>query len=150
MGHTYADILFHIVFSTKDRKPLLDQSLKPRLFAYMGGIADQMGGRLLSVNGPMDHVHLLVRSSASLAPASLVRSIKGGSSKWIHESFPERVLFAWQEGYAIFSVSQRSLPDIERYIQDQDRHHQKVSFEEELRMFLTSHAISFDERYGLG
>jgi putative transposase len=147
MGHTYSDILLHIVFSTKERRPLLDAELKLRLLPYLNGITGEFGARLLTANGPADHVHLLALVPPALAPAGLVRAVKGGSSRWVHETWPERSAFAWQDGYGVFSVGHRSMPDIERYIADQEQHHRRTTFQDEFRNLLKQHGILFDERY---
>jgi REP element-mobilizing transposase RayT len=142
MPHSYTNLLFHIVFSTKDRRPLIDTSLEVRLFPYFGGIVRQLGGRLFAVNGDDDHVHMLAEMPASISVAETVGKVKGNSSHWIHDSFATRSEFAWQRGYAAFSVSESNASAVARYIERQKVHHRKRSFEEELDRFLRRHALS--------
>jgi REP element-mobilizing transposase RayT len=147
MGHTYTDILAHVIFSTKDRTSLLDAELKPRLFPYMGGILRELGGAPLLINGPTDHVHILTIAPAKVALSELVGKVKANSSGWVHREFAERSSFAWQTGYAAFSVSHSQKETVLHYIANQEEHHRKVSFREELVLFLSKHEIGYDERY---
>ena len=147
MPHSYTSIAVHIVFSTKDRKPLLDEALEQRLYPYFGGILRELGGRLQIVNGHADHVHLLATTPVTSAISDTIGKIKGSSSKWIHETFPERASFAWQRGYAAFSVSESQLARVTAYIEKQKTHHAKVSFRDEFVRLLRSHGIAPDERF---
>jgi len=147
MAHTYTDLLAHVIFSTKDRAPLLDADLKARLFPYLGGIVRELGGTPLLINGPADHVHLLVVSPAKVALSELVGKLKANSSGWVHREFPERRSFAWQTGYAAFSVSHSQKEPVLHYIANQEEHHRKLTFQEELVIFLKKHEIGYDERY---
>jgi putative transposase len=147
MPHSYFSILVHIVFSTEDRKPQLDLTLEERLYPYFSGIIRESGGTLFTVNGVDDHVHLLVSLNGKLPIADLVRRIKGSSSKWIHETFPDRAQFAWQRGYAAFTVSQSQVPRVATYIERQKVHHARMSFRDEFVRLLKGHGISPDERY---
>jgi len=146
MSHSYTSLLTHVVFSTKDRKPFIDATLESRLFPYFGGVLRQLGGKLYTVNGVEDHVHLLVELPPALAVAEAVRKIKGGSTHWIHETFSDRGAFAWQTGYSGFSVSKSNVPQVASYIERQKTHHQSASFEDELRQLLQRHGLPFDER----
>lgn len=147
MGHTYTDLLAHVIFSTKDRTPSLDAELKVRLFPYMGGILRELGATSLLINGPSDHVHLLIVTPAKVALSGLVGKVKANSSGWVHREFPERRAFAWQTGYAAFSVSHSQKEIVVNYIANQEEHHRNVSFKEELVMFLKKHEVGYDERY---
>ena len=147
MGHTYTNLLTHIVFSTKDRLPYLREDRREDVFAYMGGIVRELKGIALNINGPGDHAHLLVRLPASMALAEAVKVIKTNSSRWIHEDRVLHRTFAWQAGYAGFSVSESSVGEVSRYITNQVEHHKKISFQEELLAFLKKHNIGYDERY---
>jgi REP element-mobilizing transposase RayT len=147
MAHTYSDLLVHIVFSTKDRVPSLNSELKPRLFPYMGGIVRELGAKALLINGPADHVHLLVLLPTKMSVAELVGKIKANSSGWIHREFPNPHAFAWQTGYAAFSVSHSQKQAVLDYIANQEEHHRKMSFKEELIALLKKHEIEYDERY---
>lgn len=147
MAHTFSSLLVHVVFSTQDRQPLIDAELRPRLFAYMGGIVRELGAVPMAINGMDDHVHALVTVPATRAMADLMRVLKTNSSRWVHEQWPQRRSFAWQTGYGAFSVSKSNVPEVERYIASQEEHHRHVSFQEEFLAFLRRHGIPFEERY---
>jgi REP element-mobilizing transposase RayT len=136
-----------VVFGTEERAPLIAPEIRGELFAYMGGIVREMGAVLLAMNSMTDHVHILVSMPASLAVADMVRAVKANSSRWIHERWPERGKFAWQQGYGAFSVSESVTAQVERYIREQEQHHRALSFEDEFRVLLKKHNIAFDERY---
>ena len=147
MSHSYTNLLTHVVFSTKDRRPLIDAALEARLFPYFGGIVRQLGGKLYVANGVEDHVHLLVELHPSVAVAEAVGKIKGNSTHWIHESFSDRSAFAWQRGYGGFSVSQSNVSMVARYIERQKAHHKKWSFQDEFKELLRRHGVSIDEKF---
>ena len=147
MAHTYARLLLHLVFSTKGRRPLLDGALLERLVPYLGGVAKGVGASMLAANGAADHLHVLAGLPTSLAVADLARALKGGSSRWVHEIWPERRAFGWQEGYSAFSVSNSACANVEAYIARQQEHHRRSTFEDELRELLRLHGVEFDERY---
>ena len=114
MPHSYSNLLTHIVYATKDRRPLIDSELETRLFPYFGGIVRELGGKMYIVNGGEDHVHLLAELPPKIAMAEAIGKIKGSSSHWIHDSFPDRSKFAWQRGYAAFSVSKSNTSVVAR------------------------------------
>jgi putative transposase len=147
MGHTYTNLLTHIVFSTKDRLPYLRQERQPEVFQYMGGIVRELKGSALNINGIEDHVHMLVRLPASLSVAKAVEIVKTNSSRWSHECRVLHRTFAWQSGYAAFSVSESQTEEVSAYITRQTEHHRKVTFQEELIAFLERARISYDEQY---
>lgn len=147
MPHSYTSITFHIVFSTLNRVPQIDAALEERLYPYLGGILRELGGKLLSVNGVDDHVHLLASLSATKSVSEVVGKVKGSSSKWIHDTFPDRADFAWQRGYGAFSVSQSQIARVTAYIERQKLHHATVSFREEFLDLLRRHGIAPDEKY---
>ena len=147
MPHSLTDLVVHVSFSTKDRRPFLDDSLKPRLFAYIKAIVREHGAKLHNVNGSLDHLHLLLSLPSSVALADLIRFVKGGSSHWLRKEFPDQQEFGWQEGYAAFSVSHSRMNRVYEYISRQPEHHAKVTFREELLAFLKRHEIAYDERY---
>lgn len=147
MAHTFTHLLTHIVFSTKDRAPLLDDDLKPRLFAYMGGIIRELGGQAILINGPTDHVHILTTIPARISLSDFMRDLKANSSGWVHKEFPERRNFAWQTGYGAFAVSHSSLESVKEYIRTQEEHHRQRTFTDEFTVFLRRHEIAYDERY---
>jgi REP element-mobilizing transposase RayT len=147
MGHTYTNLLTHIIFSTKDRLPYLQEARRNDVFAYLGGIVRELKGTALNIDGTADHVHALVRLPAALAVAKAVEIIKANSSRWIHEHRVLHRTFAWQTGYAAFSVSESNVDDVSGYISHQQEHHRKVTFQEELIAFLKRSRIEYDERY---
>ncbi|MBM4030960.1 MAG: IS200/IS605 family transposase [Planctomycetes bacterium] len=147
---SYTNLLYHVVFSTKERVPRLKEELRPRLWEYIGGIIRNVNGRLLAANGTLDHVHLACLGTPKLAIASFVQLIKGNSSKWMHETFPEFNDVYWQQNYAAFTVSPSTLPKLLAYIRDQEEHHKKVDFKQEFIALLKRHGISYDERYVWG
>jgi putative transposase len=140
----------HFVFSTKERAAVLGPSGRERLFPYMGGIAKQNGLHPKCIGGVADHVHLLLGLPRSVAPARAIQLIEGGSSAWIHQSFPELRNFGWQEGYGAFSVGISQVPDTINYIQQQVEHHRTRTFQEEYLSILREHHMSFDEKYVWG
>ncbi len=146
MPHSFASLLVHVIFSTKNRLPDLSAELADRLFAYMGGILKERKGVPLIINGPADHVHLLVSLPATESVAELVRVVKTNSSRWVHEQFPDQKRFAWQVGYAAFTVSGSRVDDVRDYIAGQQEHHRRVSFQEEFLTFLRKNGMAYDER----
>ena len=108
MANTYTSLNYHLVFSTKNREPWLIEAVCARLWPYLGGIARENGMKALEIGGVADHVHILVSVPATMALSNAVQLIKGGSSHWIKESFPNMAAFAWQDGYGAFSVSNRN------------------------------------------
>jgi putative transposase len=147
MPHSYTNLLTHIVYATKNRRPLIDSTLESRLFPYFGGVLRQLGGKLYIANGADDHVHMLVELPASIAVAEAVGKIKGNSSHWIHESFSDRSEFAWQRGYAAFSVSKSNVSIVARYIERQKTHHKKQSFHDEFMELLRRHDVSVGDKH---
>jgi REP element-mobilizing transposase RayT len=113
----------------------------------MGGIIRNLKGKALLINGMVDHVHLLFDLPPSICISEALRIIKANSSGWVHEKWPSRQNFAWQIGYAAFSVSQSNVRQVYNYIANQEKHHRKVSFKEELLAFLKKHNIQYDERF---
>ncbi len=137
----------HCVFSTKDRRPFMTPQLRERVWPYLGGIARENGFRAVSIGGVEDHVHLLLSLPATMPVAKAMQLIKGGSSKWVHDTFPEQRLFAWQSKYGAFSVSVSQMSRIVRYIENQQAHHRNMTFQEEFTALLKKHRIEYDERY---
>jgi putative transposase len=147
MPGTYSQILLHVVFSTKARAAFIKPELQPRLYDYIGGIVRAEKGTLYAIGGMPDHVHLLLRWRTDGTIADLMRTVKARSSLWVHQTFPAFPAFAWQEGYAAFSVSKSAEADVKAYIERQIEHHQKRAFEQELLALLRAHGVSFDPRY---
>lgn len=139
----------HIVFSTKDRTEWIADSFAPRLYAYIGGIARNHDCELIAAGGVEDHIHLLATLHQSCALAELVRDIKANSSRWVHDEL--RVSdFAWQNGYACFSVSKSNVDAVVKYINTQREHHATRSFKDELIALLEKHGVEYRPEYVIG
>jgi REP element-mobilizing transposase RayT len=135
----------HCVFSTKERRPLLTPGISERLWPYLGGIARENDMKALAIGGVPDHVHLLLSLPAMLSVSKATQLLKGNSSKWLRETFPElrQHDFAWQEGFGSFSIGVSGVADTIHYIQTQEEHHCKKSFREELEVFLKKHGYDY-------
>ncbi|MGA2867146.1 MAG: IS200/IS605 family transposase [Verrucomicrobiota bacterium] len=144
---SYISSWFHCVFSTKERRPLITPPLRERLWPFLGGIARQNRMKAIEIGGTLDHVHVLLSLPATLSIAQALQLLKGASSKWVHETFPEHRRFRWQEKYGAFSVSVSQLDKAIRYIQGQEQHHRRRTFQEEFLALLKRHRIEYDERY---
>jgi putative transposase len=147
MAHTYTKILIHYVFCTKYRKKIIKVDLQERLWSYMGGIAKENNMKALAIGGIEDHVHLLISLPTTLSIAKSIQLIKGGSSKWVHDTFPAYSNFGWQLGYAAFSVDINRVKGLIRYINTQKEHHLKKSYQDEYMSVLRKNKINYDERY---
>ena len=147
MPQSFAAMYAHLVFSTKDRVAIIQPDWAARLYDYVGGIVANRRGVLLAAGGMPDHVHLLVSLGREWSLADLLRDVKAGSSKWVHDTFPDQRSFAWQTGYGAFSVSVSNLERVKRYIADQPRHHKTRTFQDEFRGLLRRHGLTWDERY---
>jgi REP element-mobilizing transposase RayT len=150
MATTFANLLYHIVFTNKGRLPLIRDDLRDPLYEYIGGILRGERGILLEIGGVPDHVHLLVKLKTDIAVSLMVQKIKAKSSKWINERQSHVQRFEWQAGYGIFSVSESLVGKVQTYIQGQEEHHKKVPFRDELIALLQRNRLQFDERYLLG
>jgi REP element-mobilizing transposase RayT len=128
---SYVASYYHCVFSTKARRPIITPALRERLWPFLGGIARQNQMKAIEIGGVTEHVHILPSLPSTMAPAKALQLIKGGSSKWVHETFPEHRLFAWQTKYGAFGVSVSQLDRIIGYIKSQPAHHKKQTFQEE-------------------
>ena len=144
MGHTYANNFIHCIFSTKDRLPLIAPERLSGLRDYYGGIAKGEGFHLMEAGGTANHVHLLFLLPAKYPLAQAVQKLKGASSHWMG---PE---FAWQEGYAAFSVSPSQVAVVRQYIRNQEAHHRKRNFEEEFVALLRRCGVEYDARHVFG
>lgn len=129
---SYTKLLYHIVYATKERAPLITNALRPRLHEYLGGIVNGLGGVPIEINGVSDHVHLLVRLRPTIAVSDFLSKLKSNSSSWAKRQTRGR--FAWQVRYGAFTVSESQVDSVRRYIRNQEKHHQRMSFEEEFRL----------------
>ena len=147
MSHTYSQNIVHIVFSTKDRRKTISKEFQPRMWAYVAGICKNHGIFVHAIGGMDDHIHLLIQIPAPLSLAKAVLAIKSNSSRWANE---EGNKFAWQQGYAAFSVSSSNVSAVVRYIQTQQSHHAKMTFDAELLALLKKHGVEYDPDFAFG
>ena len=148
MAQSLARLWTHLIFSTKNRFPFLnDRKLRTDMHAYLGKMLRQQNCETLIVNGVEDHIHALFALSRTHCIADVVKEIKRTSSGWVKELSPKLSKFHWQGGYGAFSVSQSNLHKVIRYIENQEEHHKRVTFQDEFRAFLKAYGIDFDERY---
>lgn len=145
MSHTC--LTYHLVFSTKERRPLITPRLETELYPYLGGILRDQRGKLLEIGGIEDHVHLVVSLHPTMSVAEIIRLLKSNSSKWIRERGDLGKWLGWQKGYGAFTVSASQVATVRRYVANQKEHHRKTGFKEELLLLLNKHGIEFDERY---
>lgn len=146
MPSTHLSLHYHVVFSTKDRHPLISPDWKDRLHAYLGGIVRDIGGIPECVGGIEDHVHLLIGLKATHRLCDVLRDIKILSSRWMHDVVGVRE-FAWQDGYGAFTVSESRREAVKQYINDQEVHHRTRTYQDEYVTFLRHAGVKFDERY---
>jgi REP element-mobilizing transposase RayT len=146
MPHSYCFSLYHCVFSTKDRRPLLVPEMRERLWAFLGGVARDHAMTALMVGGMEDHDHLLLSLPAVKPVATAMREIKGVSSHWLHQTF-DMPHFGWQEGYGAFSIGMAQIEATRAYIANQTEHHRKRDFQAEFVAMLNKHGIAYDPRY---
>ena len=147
MPQSLAKNLIHLIYSTKGRRPVLQDGIREELHNYSCGILRGQESPALVVNSVLDHIHLLFVLSKNKALADVVRELKKGASRWIKSTGTQFSEFEWQNGYGAFSVSQSGVDEVKRYILNQAEHHRKVSFQDELRTFLRRYEVEFDERY---
>lgn len=147
MASSFNWLYYHLIFSTKDRMPWIYRDLEEQIWAYMGGIAKRNEMSALAIGGVEDHVHLAIRIPPKIAVSKAVRFLKGGTSKWIHETFPGMEYFAWQNGYGAFSVGQAGIDRTAAYIKRQRVHHHGIDYKTEVLGYLDKYDIQYDERY---
>jgi len=147
MPQTLTNVLVHVIFSTQHRAPSIVEEIQPHLFAYIGGILKQTGCQPIIVGGHDDHVHLLFVLAKDKGLSETMRVVKSNSSKWVKEAFPGSLNFAWQAGYAGYSVGYSDVNRVRLYIERQKVHHAVTSFQDELRAICRKEGIEIDERY---
>ena len=148
MPQSLAQIYLHIVFSTKNRRPFLqDAAIRDELHKYLGGTCNNRGCPVLRVGGVADHVHVLCRLGKTISVADLVKELKRESSQWVKTKGPELEDFYWQSGYGAFSVSPAHVEVLREYIGKQEELHRTVTFQDEFRRLLAKYGVEFDERY---
>ncbi|HEY0319886.1 MAG TPA: IS200/IS605 family transposase [Pyrinomonadaceae bacterium] len=142
---SYTNLLYHVVFATKERAPLITNELRPQLHQYLGGTARGLGGIVLAIGGVADHVHLLVKIKPVISVAEFIKQLKANSSGWANKQTRGR--FSWQSRYGAFTVSESQIEKVRSYILRQEEHHRRASFEEEFKALLRANQIEFDEKY---
>jgi putative transposase len=148
MPQSYTNLIYHLVYSTKDRQPLIKNDLQLRLYDYIGGMIRKRDGICLAIGGMNDHVHILAKLKPDKALSEVLRDLKANSTGWMHDIFPEMKDFTWQRGYRAFTVSSSQVEKVREYILNQEKHHQKVgTFREEFIKLLIANEIEFDEKY---
>lgn len=150
MANTYTALYYHIVFSTKNRIPYLKPQIEARVWAYIGGVARVHKMVALQIGGVEDHIHVLVKAPPNVPMSQIAQFLKGDSSKWIHQTFPELRGFAWQDGYGAFAVGKSDVNEVITYIRNQRSHHARTGFKEEYSRLLRANGLDWDERYLLG
>ena len=147
MGNSYLRINIHLIFHVKSTGQTMRESDLSRIFCYLGGVIKSEGGLPIQIGGMPDHIHILTTLPKDSTVPDLVRKVKAESSRWIKSIDSCYRSFSWQEGYGAFSVSASALPVVIRYIREQPKHHERKSFIDEYKDFLTAYNIEFDERY---
>ena len=148
MSQSLSNVVVHLIFSTKDRRPFLtDPHIREQMHAELGGTSKTLNCLPIITGGVADHIHLLARQARTISLADWVKELKRVTSMWIKEKGPQFESFSWQAGYGAFSVSQSQLGNVIEYIQHQEEHHRKTDFKTEFRRFLERHEMEYDERY---
>ena len=147
MPQSLSLVIVHVIFSTKDRHPVISPDTRPKLHAYLATVARNIGCEAYRVGGVADHVHLAIRLSRTVTIADLVQDLKTASSKWVKTQSPDLSAFSWQRGYGCFSVGPSDLEPLRTYIDDQEKHHETRTFQDEFRMFLKKYGVEYDEAY---
>jgi putative transposase len=147
MPQSLSFVLIHVIFSTKDRAAVLDEAVRAELYLYLATLVRNDGCECYRVGGAADHVHLAIRLSRTMTVAKLVEEMKSSSSRWIKGKSPALAKFAWQRGYGAFSVGPADLQALIGYIDAQEVHHRKHSFQDEFRALLKKYGVEWDERY---
>ena len=150
MPQSLTSILVHIIFSTKDRNPFIKTKISKNLYRYMISVARAYNSSIIEIGGTEDHIHILSILPKTLALSKLVEELKKSSSKWMKTQGAWYRNFAWQSGYGAFSISQSNISVLIKYIRNQQKHHEKITFQDEYRLFLERYRVSFNEKYAWG
>lgn len=145
MPHTYTNLLYHIVFSTKDKYPFIKPEFEERLFEYIGGTIRGIGGICLEIGGVEDHIHMITKLKPTLHVSKFLEKLKPSVTIWARSIIHPK--FEWQDGYGAFSIGESQIPGVRKYIGNQKEHHKKQTFEDEFKEMLHQAGIEFDERY---
>ena len=144
MTATFTNLIYHVVFSTKNRELMILDSFKEKLYEYIGGIVAKKGGKLFSIGGTLNHVHLVVKLKPGETVSKSVGELKGISSRWVNEKKLFNGYFLWQTGFSAFTVSESLLQRVVKYVESQEEHHKMQSFKDEFIALLQKHSIPYD------
>ncbi len=148
MGQSLVQIYVHLIFSTEQRRPFLeDMAVRDQVHAYLAGICRNLDSPAIIVGGVEDHVHILLRLGKQASVSDVVREVKRDSSKWVKEQARELERFQWQNGYGAFSISPGHVDELRAYIANQEEHHRRESFQDEFRRMCAKYGVEIDERY---
>jgi REP element-mobilizing transposase RayT len=147
MATTLTKILLHITFSTYERRDLIPETVEAELAAYIGGICNRMGSKLIAMGGTANHVHLVVNMGKLTQLADLMLNIKRDTSKWCKGKKGVDATFKWQSGYFAFSVGESAMPALLRYVANQKIHHARIDFRDEMRSIMKKYDVEWDERF---
>ncbi len=145
MPRTYTNLLFHIVFSTKERFPFITNEYRRRLYEYIGGTIRGLGGICIEIGGVADHIHMIVRLRPNYDVSKFLQDLKPSVTRWARDNIHPK--FEWQDGFGAFTIGESQVPGVRRYIQNQEEHHRKKLFDEEFKDLLEQAGIEFDERF---
>ena len=147
MPQSLAQLYVHLIFSSKNREPIIGDPVHADLQAYFGGTLRELHSPAIAIGTLAEHAHLLYRQSKNISLANLVEQVKKSSSRWIKSKGSQYAQFHWQNGYGAFSVSASKLETVKQYVSNQQEHHRRVTFQEEFRRFLKEYGLKYDERY---
>ncbi|MGB6036033.1 MAG: IS200/IS605 family transposase [Cryomorphaceae bacterium] len=147
MGQSLSRVYLHIIFGTKNWEPSIQPAIENELYSYLAGVCHHLDCATLSVNGHLNHVHILSRLSKTITIAELLQKLKSNSSKWMKTKDEDIKHFSWQDGYAAFSVSESALASVSQYINQQKEHHKIIGYKDEIRNLLRENGIEIDEKY---
>ncbi|MEW6237601.1 MAG: IS200/IS605 family transposase [Candidatus Omnitrophota bacterium] len=148
MSHSFVSQHIHCVFSTKNREPWITPNIRDNLYQFIGGIANKYKFKIIAVGGIDNHIHILLSLSSDISLSKAAQLIKGGSTYWIHKTYPEKSYFTWQDGYGAFSIGISQIKKTKEYIANQEYHHRTQTFQEEFIQFLKKHGIQYNENNG--
>ncbi len=147
MANTYSQVHLHFIFAPKYRQAIIKSEWETALHKYITGIVEARQHKMIAINGMSDHLHMLVGFRTTQSIADFMQDVKADSSQWINVNRFCGSRFEWQSGYGVFSYSKSQVPSVVHYIQTQKEHHQKLTFQEEYRLFLEKFEVTYDERY---
>jgi len=147
MPNTYTQIHIHAVFAVQNRKSLISKEWQERLYKYIIAIIHKRNHKVLAIGGMPDHIHILFGFRPTQALSALMQEVKRDTSEWINQNKFVTGKFKWQEGYGAFSYSKSQIPNVAKYIENQEKHHSKKTFAEEYRKILEDFGVEYDERF---